>query len=430
MDYSYLDLLCYLLIYSFLGWAVEVLIISIRDRTLKNRGFFNLPFCLSYGIVMDILIVLLPTTEGNFVVDYLAALAVSSVVTFLSGSVSKRISRTILWDYQENNLFAGQKRAFFFGLLQGALFLAAVLLVHPLVFLLTSLIPQPVKMIACLVICVLLCADLGIILFTLRLNFPREQMDAVISVEQQGKRRLSERLTDFVWRRIDKAYPDHDRMEPEEKSVFAKGICFDKLVWVFVIMSIGGCLFEMVFLRVKNGVWMSRASLVYGPISIIWGFGAVFLTVVLQRLREKEDRFIFLSGCLLGGIYEYTCSVISEVVFGTVFWDYSDMPFNIGGRTNLLFCIFWGVVSVWWMKWAFPKITVYIEKIPPVAGKVITWTVLILLVLDCFASGAALLRYVDRIENPGAANIFVQFLDLSFPDAYLEKVWPNLRLTG
>ena len=95
---------------------------------------------------------------------------------------------------------------------------------------------------------------------------------------------------------------------------------------------------------------MSRSSVIYGTFSIVWGFGAVILTVVLQRLAGKEDRYIFLAGSVLGGVYEYLCSVFTEIFLGTTFWDYSDMPFNIGGRTNLLYCIFWGLLSVVWVK--------------------------------------------------------------------------------
>lgn len=64
MHYSYLNLICYLLIYSFLGWVIEVVFVSIRDKQLRNRGFFNLPFCLSYGVAMDILILVLPIHGG------------------------------------------------------------------------------------------------------------------------------------------------------------------------------------------------------------------------------------------------------------------------------------------------------------------------------------------------------------------------------
>lgn len=433
MDYSYLDLLCYLLIYAFLGWVTEVLVISIKDRKLRNRGFFNLPFCLSYGVIMDILIIVIPTMIGNdgaWLMMYLASVAVSSVVMFLSGSLSKRMSTAKLWEYEEHSLFSGEARPFLYGLLIGALFLIAVLLVHPLIFLFVTLLPKLLKRIACLIIVIMLCSDLALILATMRRRRTPEELEALLDREQANTRRLSERISSWIWRRVYKAYPNISHVDIPEKAVFAEGLCFDKLVWVWVFMAVGGCLFEVFFVWLTTGNLMSRASLIYGPFSVVWGFGSVFLTVVLQRIKHKEDRYLFFAGFFLGGIYEYSCSVISEVVFGTVFWDYSDMPFNFGGRTNLLFCMFWGIVSVWWVKWMYPRLSSAIEKIPPIVGKVVTWVVLALLALDCLISAAALWRYVDRLTHPEASNILIRFLDQTYPNSYLDKVWENLRLTG
>lgn len=43
------------------------------------------------------------------------------------------------------------------------------------------------------------------------------------------------------------------------------------------------------------------------------------------------------------------------------------MPFNLGGRINLLYCFFWGIAAVVWFKILYPKISGLIEKIPVVS---------------------------------------------------------------
>ena len=53
------------------------------------------------------------------------------------------------------------------------------------------------------------------------------------------------------------------------------------------------------------------------------------VTVLLYRYKDRSDRFLFLMGTVLGGAYEYLCSVMTEMLFGTVFWDYSSIPFNL-----------------------------------------------------------------------------------------------------
>ena len=117
---------------------------------------------------------------------------------------------------------------------------------------------------------------------------------------------------------------------------------------------------------------MSRSSLVWGPFSIVWGFGAVLLTAVLYKYRDRSDRYVFLVGTVAGGAYEYICSVLSELVFGTVFWDYSHLPFNLGGRINLRYCFFWGIAAVVWLKGCYPILSRWIERIPRRVGKVLT----------------------------------------------------------
>lgn len=73
----------------------------------------------------------------------------------------------------------------------------------------------------------------------------------------------------------------------------------------------------------------------------------------LYKYKDKGDRFLFLTGTLLGGAYEYFCSVFTELVFGKVFWDYSKIPFNLGGRINLLYCFSGELLRLCGLKYYF-----------------------------------------------------------------------------
>ena len=44
------ELLWLFLIYSFLGWVLETVIATVRQRKVVNRGLINGPFCIIYGI--------------------------------------------------------------------------------------------------------------------------------------------------------------------------------------------------------------------------------------------------------------------------------------------------------------------------------------------------------------------------------------------
>ncbi len=436
MIYTVLDLLAYLLIYGFLGWVLEVVVLAAGTRKFLNRGFFDLPICPEYGVAADILILVLPTMREHPVFQFLTALTVLSAVEYLSGTIAARIWHRKLWRYEGGTMFAGEKRALLIAAVKALVLLAVVLLLHPLVFVAVSFLPSLLLAILCGLVLLLLAADFVSILYAVhrgqhdgKLKETRRKME---KEKREHQKKLGSWICGLVLRRLDRAYPNMEETADTggRKAVFAKGICLDKLIWVFILCAFAGDLIETVFCRFSAGVWMSRSSVIYGWFSIVWGFGAVLLTVILQKLTDRDDRHVFLAGCILGGVYEYLCSVFTELVFGTKFWDYSDMPFNIGGRTNLLFCIFWGILSVVWVKICYPALSRLIEKMPPVPAKVATWGVIVLMLCDAVLSGAVMARYVARHSQDPADNAVEAFLDINYPDEMVEKVWPNMRVLG
>lgn len=210
--------------------------------------------------------------------------------------------------------------------------------------------------------------------------------------------------------------------------VFAEGMCFDKLFWVFFICALLGDWIETVFVWATAGQLMSRSSLLYGTFSIVWGLGGAIITGVLYSFRNKNDRYIFIGGFFMGGVYEYSCSVFTEVVFGTKFWDYSHIPFNINGRVNLLFCFFWGIAAIVWIKLLYPIMSKVIEKIPALTGKLLTWLLIIIMLLDIGISGLALSRYSQRKNGIEAGNSIEEFLDKTYNDRFIEKIYPNMTM--
>lgn len=430
MKYTIWELVAFLLVYSFLGWIIEVGVMAIKERKFCNRGFLNLPLCLSYGISLDILILIFPTWRGNLLIQALAAMVVTSAVEVLAGFMAKRIWKNTLWKYDYHTIFSGERTGLFYSLLHTAAAMITVYLIQPVAYMIVNLIPKTILMVLCIVLLAVIFLDLLTVLYAARKEKISKNLGDLEKFNRKGKRALGNWICQGVWKRLNKAYPQMEQAVDLEDSgyVFAKGVCFDKLVWVFLICALLGDGIETVFCRITGGVWMSRSSVIYGPFSIVWGIGAVLLTVVLQKLAGKEDRYVFFAGCILGGVYEYLCSVFTEIFLGTTFWDYSKMPFNIGGRTNLLYCVFWGILSVAWVKICYPKISGFIEKLPALGGKIATWILLVLMICNGVISAAAMIRYVERKDGVQTENSVERFLDDKYPDQLVEWVWPNMRI--
>lgn len=424
---SLFDFFLYILVYGFAAWAVEAAWYSVQNRRFVNRGFITLPISLPAGITFAILVQVLPTLDGHLILQFVYTFIVLSVIRSLTNAFTHRISGNTVWESTGRGGIPSTAQEWISAAVIDVLYLLVYYIIHPVLATFLLIVPRLVIEIIVYTAGVLLLLDFA----AMGLAIHRGENPEVQAAQKMGKtQNLADRISSHIWRRLRKAYPGiENAQDAEEKYTFAKGICLDKLVWVFLICAFLGDIVETFYCGLVNGEWMNRSSVLYGPFSFVWGFGAVVLTVSLHRLAEKSDRWVFLGGFFIGGAYEYLCSVFTELVFGTVFWDYSDMPLNIGGRTNVLFMFFWGLLALIWVKNIYPPMDKLIEKVPPVAGKIATWVVVFAMLCNGLLTAAAMIRYNIRAVSPEPHGIVERFLDDRYDDAFIEHRWPNMIVT-
>lgn len=438
MELTFTQLLSLFFIYSLAGWLLETAAAAIFKRQLINKGYLSLPLCPIYGVEAAAFTLFLSELKGRPLFLFLGGAILSAFFTLITGHILERLLHRKWWDYRKFQ-FEGYLSLPVLALCGlGAVF--CIRWGNPLFLELLELIPNGILRIFLIVLCVLLALDFSGSSFTLwQLRRKLQKLSSEL-LPFQGPIEAGNFLTRRIQRRLTHAYPNL-RLEgipsvfapsrEDREAVFAKGCCFHKLVWLFLLGSLLGDLTETIFCYITTGILMSRSSLVYGPFSIVWGFGCVMLTAFLYRYKDKSDRYIFLAGTVLGGAYEYICSVLSELVFGTIFWDYSGIPFNLGGRINLLYCFFWGIAAVVWLKGLYPRLSALIERIPSSIGIPATWVLIIFMVFNMAISDLALSRYVERqtVSSP-SQGIVGEFLDDHFPDERMEHVYPNAKLVS
>ena len=172
---------------------------------------------------------------------------------------------------------------------------------------------------------------------------------------------------------------------------------------------------------------MSRSSVVWGPFSIVWGLAIALVTQLLYRYKDKPTSWLFIAGTLLGGAYEYLCSVFTEIVFGAVFWDYSAIPFNLGGRINLLYCFFWGIAAVLWMRYGYPLVLRLMKKVRSHIRPWMTAVLAVFMAVNMLTSALALARYDARTSGEAPNGQLEVFLDEHFDNARMERIYPNAK---
>lgn len=198
------------------------------------------------------------------------------------------------------------------------------------------------------------------------------------------------------------------------------------LAWTFLIAAIAGERVEAVYVWSATGVVMSRSSLLYGPFSLVWGLGAVLVTACLGPFRHRGPWTLLAVGSVLGGGFEYLASVVGELIFHRIFWDYSHMPLHLDGRTNLLFALLWGLGAALWVCKGFPALAALTNRLPRRAESAFLRTTALLLAADMALSAAALLRMEARQAGGSAAGPVARAMDQWYPDAVLNQRYQNL----
>ena len=322
-----------------------------------------------------------------------------------------------------------------YSLLWGCFAILLLYVTDPLLLSLLGLIPYPIGFFTMIGLFVLLALDfIGTWLALAGMKKQAKQLSPITDGIQNASRILENAITKRIRRRMQKAFPplsDQNLSVPakEKSTVFAEGCSFYKLAAIFFIGAFLGDIIETIFCFLTMGELMSRSSVVYGPFSVVWGLGCAFLTALLYLCKEKDNWYIFWLGTLLGGAYEYICSVFTELVFGTIFWDYSGFAFNLGGRINLLYCFFWGIAAVVWLKLIYPRLSALIEKIPMKTGKIITNLFIVFMLFNMVISSLALARYTERHSDaPDQTGALNEFLDERFPDERIERIYPNAKI--
>lgn len=428
MNYTIYELLWLFLVYSFIGWTIETVAGSVKWHRFVNRGFFTGPFCFVYGFSAVLMTVTLWELENQWFFLFSGCALQATLIEWLTGKLLERLNHHKWWDYSNKKFNFDGYICLQYTLLWGVLGCIAMKYGNHIFAGLFDMIPGLVRKI---VIWVLIGIALVDLIASVAAIF---HIQKEIPVVHQWSHRLSRWTYNFgewivrrVSKRMVKAYPviEEKAKAPEKKDCFAAGCGFYKLFWLFFIGCILGDLVETVFCRITMGWWMSRSSLVWGPFSIVWGLAMAIATALLYKDRDKSDSHLFIFGILLGGAYEYICSVFTEIVFGKVFWDYSGMAFNLGGRVNLLYCFFWGIAAVLWIKVVYPRLSALIEKIPVKPGYIISWILIVFMAVNMIVSSMALIRSDARANGDVADSQWEKVIDERFDDERMNKIYPK-----
>lgn len=198
-----------------------------------------------------------------------------------------------------------------------------------------------------------------------------------------------------------------------------------KIFWIFVIGSIFGFFAEMIYALVYTRTLEIRKGLIYGPFIQIYGIGAIAYYILTSKIKEPKK--LFFAGMIMGGSLEYLCSFFQEIFFGTISWDYENMFLNLNGRTSFLYCFYWGVIAIAFLKLIYPLLNKLDKLICIRKFRIGTYFFILFMTFNITISCMAADRQLRRHQNLPPRDQIDEFLDSAYSDEVLDRVYNNKK---
>ena len=102
MDNTFLHIVTYFVIYSFLGWVLESIVRTICERKIINTGFLIGPFCPIYGFGAIIMILFLDSFKNNIFLLFFVSVIALTLWEYIVGVFLEKFFSTKYWDYSNH----------------------------------------------------------------------------------------------------------------------------------------------------------------------------------------------------------------------------------------------------------------------------------------------------------------------------------------
>ena len=197
------------LIYSFVGWVLEVIYTLFTDKKLTNRGFFIGPYCPIYGVGALLIVIFLSKFQQHPFALFILAVVICSVLEYCTSYVMEKIFKIRWWDYSNNKFNINGRICLETMIPFGVIACLLVYVINPFLVLNLNKLSESCLVVLSLVFGVLLLADF-IASFNIINNFKKtvknvSERDRTEDINKYVKNLWLKKS--FLYRRLIKAFP-------------------------------------------------------------------------------------------------------------------------------------------------------------------------------------------------------------------------------
>ena len=166
----------FFIIYGFLGWLIEALYYSTKERKFINIGFLTFPIDFEIGLTLSSLIIDLSQMGRHYFLMFFLIFTRLIIIKAIFAFISFRVTKNIVW-LRRNSL--NNKETFFEILLLSVGCWIAYLVLQPFLLIVSQLIPVPVHRIISIIFWIIIIIDLIIVVISI--NKGQKPQNAVTS---------------------------------------------------------------------------------------------------------------------------------------------------------------------------------------------------------------------------------------------------------
>ena len=198
----------YFIIYSFLGWLMEVCYVYIREKKFVNRGFLIGPICPIYGYGVLAIIFLIGKDTSDVLGVFLKAILICSLLEYFTSYFMEKIFKARWWDYSKGKFNINGRICLETMLPFGILACAVVYLLHPLVVRFINIFSSTLIIVIVIIIFIIYLVD-NIISFNVMNKIKKEIKKQAVDNTELIRKRVIEWIesSSKLYRHIKNAYP-------------------------------------------------------------------------------------------------------------------------------------------------------------------------------------------------------------------------------
>lgn len=209
---SFLNLFFVFFLYSFIGWIIETIYVSLKQGKISNRGFLIGPYCPIYGLSAVIMISTLSKYKNDILVLFIVGVFIASFLEYITSLLLEKIFKVRWWDYSNYILNIDGRVCFLNSFLFGILCVILIIYINPVLIKFVNHIPVNIANAVSIILLLLFICD-TFISFKIIYNIKKTaffkynlRKDYTEEIAKKVKEKLF--VESKTFRRIIKAFPN------------------------------------------------------------------------------------------------------------------------------------------------------------------------------------------------------------------------------